>query len=117
MIVHDHKGKSEKHVHLNLDEIIVCKVCGWRGTLRKCESFAAPFDGTSYSCPNVVTFFLLFKKRCGTFLAIDGEEGGIRTLDGADIKTLLAENLHELSRKEAEKVKKSFETILNPRDM
>lgn len=91
-VKHDHGVLSYTHIHAEFNDRIVCKVCGWKGSVSECEVKyfgALPLVGHEISfCPGQrqKRVLLFFKKLipCKTKLVFHGEEATILLLEGAE---------------------------------
>lgn len=88
-VKHDHGDPSYTHIHAELDDRIICKICGWEGRISECK---VKFSGVLiigediFFCPGQrkkrILFFFKKLVPCNTRLVYSGEEATILLLEG-----------------------------------
>jgi len=84
--VSTHVHGWDTHAHITKDDKIICKECKWEGYLSQCEKVPAGFcfETPTYYCPGKIFWFF----KCGALLVIDGEEGGLRTMEKGGLASM-----------------------------
>lgn len=90
-IEHDHGIPGYTHIHADLNDKIICKVCGWKGRVSECNiKYVGVLPLVRHdilSCPGQRKKKVLFFKKkfvsCKTKLVFHGEEATILLLEGA----------------------------------